>query len=56
MGARNKLNVAHLNGNLLIAGLAGMFTGSFLVFAVGLAILVILDVHTGGIRPTKRDR
>jgi hypothetical protein len=56
MGARNKLNAAHWNGNLIIAGLAGAATGSWLVFAIGLVILVILDVYSGGIRPTKHDR
>ena len=56
MGARNKLNAAHMNGIVIIAGLAGLLTGSWPVFVVGLVILVILGVHTGGIRPTRRDR
>ena len=55
MGARNKLNAAHMNGILILAGLAGLLTGSWSVFAVGVAILFILSVHSGGIRPTKRD-
>jgi hypothetical protein len=55
MGARNKLNAAHMNGVLIMAGLAGLLTGSWLVFAVGFVILVIFGVHSGGIRPTKRD-
>ena len=55
MGARNKLNAAHMNGILIIAGLTGLLTGSWLVFVIGLVILVILGVHSGGIRPTKRD-
>jgi hypothetical protein len=53
MGARNKLNVAHMNGILIVAGLAGLLTGSWLVFAVGFVILVILGVHSGGIRPKR---
>lgn len=56
MGARKKLNAAHWNGNLIIAGLVGALTESWLVFVVGLAILIILDLYAGGIRPTKRDR
>jgi hypothetical protein len=53
MGARNKLNAAHMNGILIIAGLAGLLTGSWAVFAVGVAILFILSVHSGGIRPKR---
>ena len=53
MGARNKLNAAHMNGILIVAGLAGLLTGSWPVFAVGLAILFILGVHSGGIRPKR---
>ncbi len=56
MGARNKLNAAHLNGCLIVAGILGGLTSSWQVFAVALAILVMLDLYTGGIRPTKRDR
>jgi hypothetical protein len=34
MNAREKLNFAYLNGSLLIAGVAGYLTGSWLVFGV----------------------
>ena len=53
MGARNKLNAAHMNGILIVAGLAGLLSGSWLVFAVGFAILFIFGVHSGGIRPKR---
>jgi hypothetical protein len=56
VGARQKLNAAHWNGNIILAGLAGACTESWLVFFVGLGLLLALDLYSGGIRSKKRDR
>ena len=50
MGAKQKLNAAHLNGALLVAGLAGLLTGSWPVFLVAFAALVAGDHLAGNIR------
>ena len=50
MGAKQKLNAAHLNGALLGAGLAGLLTGSWPVFLLALAVLVAGDYLAGNIR------
>ncbi len=53
MSARQKLNQAFLNGALLIAGLIGIATESWLAFA-GFAIgFILLGLHAGDIRPRK---
>lgn len=49
--ARTKLNVAYLNGCLLIAAIFGAMAGSWAVFLVSLAILIVCGVHCGEIRP-----
>lgn len=54
MKAREKLNKLHLGGDVVLAGVAGMVAGSWLVFIVAVAVLVGLDVHTGQIRPAKK--
>lgn len=54
MNARRKLNVAFLNGSLLLAGAIGLWTGSCLVFAVALAALVMGNVWAGYIRLKRR--
>ena len=48
--AKHKLNQAHLNGSLLVAGIIGLGSGSFLVFFIALAICLGLSYHSGGIR------
>jgi hypothetical protein len=50
MGARKKLNGAYLTGSLVLAGLAGLASGSWLVFGVGLALIVGVNVVSGNIR------
>jgi hypothetical protein len=50
MGARKKLNGAFLTGSLVTAGLAGLVSGSWLVFGLGLALLVGIDCVSGNIR------
>jgi hypothetical protein len=56
LNARNKLNTAHINGSLLLACIAGYFTGSWFVFAVVFAILIANSLNSGGIRSGPRHR
>lgn len=50
MGARQKLNDGFVNGSLLLAAAAGFLSGSWLVFGVGLVLLVGANVATRNIR------
>jgi hypothetical protein len=52
--ARDKLNAAHVNGALVIAAVLGALTGSWLVFGVALAGLLVSSVVSGEIRPRGR--
>ena len=54
MTARQKLNRLHLSGDIMLAAIAGMVAGSWWVFAVGVVVLVALDIHTGQVRTAKR--
>ncbi len=56
MNARQKLNRLHLAGNVLLAGVVGTFTQSWLAFLSALAVLVGLDLYTGNVRPTSQGR
>ncbi len=56
MSARNKLNVAHTNGCLVIAAFVGMMTESWAVFLLAFAALMIGGVASGDIRPRPRGR
>jgi hypothetical protein len=56
MNARNKLNVAYLNGAILLAIVAGVLTQSWLVFIVFLVVGVLVCLHVGSIRPNRRHR
>ncbi|HSG71528.1 MAG TPA: hypothetical protein VLA12_13990 [Planctomycetaceae bacterium] len=56
MGARHKLNQSYFNRSLLIAGAIGLATQSFGIFIVVLGTMVILNLHSGEIRPQKRGR
>lgn len=53
MGARQKLNRAFFNGSLLLAGIVGVFTQSWLVFGLTLVALLALNLWMGEIRPSK---
>jgi hypothetical protein len=53
MSARKKLNTAFVNGSLLIAGLAGLATGSWVVFGTAFAASVALSCYAGNIRPAR---
>lgn len=50
LGARQKLNSAHLTGSLIIAGVAGVITESFVVFLIALGVLIVCSINDGGIR------
>ena len=52
MSARHKLNQAHVQGALVMAGVIGAACGSWTVFWIAAAILVGLSLHSGDIRPT----
>jgi hypothetical protein len=54
MGARQKLNVAHLNGGLLIAAFVGIACDSWTLFVIVLIVSVISACYTGDIRPNPR--
>jgi hypothetical protein len=54
MGARNKLNASYCNGALLFAAIAGVITGSWLVFGLAAAVLLTGGVIAGDIRPRPR--
>lgn len=53
VNARNKLNVAYVNGAVLIAGIVGLLTQLAMVFGVVLIGLLIAHYFTGGIRPKR---
>jgi hypothetical protein len=50
MGAKRKLNAAHLLGCSLLAGLCGAVANSGWAFLVALDILLIAAYHAGDIR------
>jgi hypothetical protein len=50
MGAKQKLNAAHLSGALVIAGLIGLATQSWNVFLVALVGFVAIDLVAGNLR------
>ena len=54
MGARKKLNAGAILGSLLLSGLIGCFTSSWLVFIIAALILLVLSLYVGDIRPGKR--
>ena len=56
MGARKKLNGAHLTGCLAIAGLVGALAESWSVFTVCLAAFAVIDGIAGHIRLPDRHR
>jgi hypothetical protein len=56
MNARQKLNSGHINGALLVAGLIGGLTGSWTIFGLTVAGLLITKVMSGDIRLNGRKR
>jgi len=56
MSARTKLNGGHANGALLVAGLVGGLSGSWVLFGLALAGLLVSKLVGGDIRLTGRRR
>ena len=56
MGAHTSLNSIYLTGALAVAGLLGGVTGSWIVFAICLIVLILVNLHAGRIRPRTRRR
>jgi len=54
LGARQKLNSAYITGSLVLAGVAGVMTESFVVFLIALGTLIVCSINDGGIRFGKR--
>ena len=48
--AKSKLNQANFNGAVLVSGLVGLGSESFVVFFIALAICLGVSYHSGGIR------
>jgi hypothetical protein len=56
MGARTTLNSIYLIGAVVVAAAIGLATGSWIVFAISLAVLIGASIHAGRIRPGGRGR
>jgi hypothetical protein len=54
MGARHKLNQAYFFGSLLLAGVFGGLTQSWLFFVLALFVLLAANLYAGEIRPPRR--
>jgi hypothetical protein len=54
MSARNKLNVADINGAVFFGGIAGLVFDSFPIFLLTSAALIAMVFHDGGIRTRPR--
>ena len=50
MSAKQKLNAAYFLGAVLTAGLLGAVTGSWAVFGVALAAVLVAGYHAGDFR------
>jgi hypothetical protein len=54
MFARTKLNVAAINGAILVAALVGWVFHSWPVFLLTAIAMIALGLHAGHIRPGRR--
>jgi 1,4-dihydroxy-2-naphthoate octaprenyltransferase len=54
VGARTRLNVAALNGCVIIAALIGIVLQSWFAFWIVAALLVAGEFYAGSIRPSGR--
>lgn len=54
MGARHKLNEIFFGGSIVFAALVGLASQSWSAFALVLAVLLVLQVAEGNIRPSRR--
>ena len=50
MGAKQKLNAAHVDGTWFVAGVIGLITGSWPIFVLALIVLVVGSIYAGNIR------
>jgi hypothetical protein len=53
MSAKRKLNAAHFNGIVFVAGMLGLATGSATVFVLAAAVLLVTGWHAGDLRPPR---
>ncbi|MEQ8785614.1 MAG: hypothetical protein RIC55_04925 [Pirellulaceae bacterium] len=56
MSARHKLNVAFVNGALIVAGVVGMAFRSWLVFLIVAVVLVVGAIYAGDVRQRPKRR
>ena len=56
MGARTKLNVAAINGSLVVAAVVGIAFGSWFAFWLVAILLVVGNFYGGAIRPAGQRR
>jgi len=56
VGARTKLNVAAINGSLVIAAIVGLALESWPAFWAVAILLVVGNLYAGEIRPGSRRR
>lgn len=56
MGARKKLNQAHVNGALVIGAVVGLATQSWIAFALATMFVIIGGFYAGDIRGDGRRR
>ncbi len=54
LSARHKLNVAFVNGALIVAGVVGMAFRSWLVFLIVAVVLVVGAIYAGDVRQRPR--
>jgi hypothetical protein len=56
LNARAKLNIAYINGSIVLAVIAGMLSQSMIVFIAFLVVGVLTSLYLGNIRPSPRHR
>jgi hypothetical protein len=54
LSARTKLNIAFIQGALLVAALVGWSFNSWTAFFLIAAVLIVLAIYAGNIRPGSR--
>ncbi len=56
MGARQKLNSAHIIGSIIVAAMIGGLVGSFGIFVIAAVVLIAGAIESGDIRPKPPQR
>jgi len=56
LNARGKLNVAYINGSIVLAVIAGVLSQSMIVFIAFFVSGVLASLYLGNIRPSPRHR